>query len=205
MQKNEYDIVFLLTRARRHGYVVFVEEFEEKGQKQKRLYFGPSEGKTPGERDVTYVLEWGKSLVQFKPTLTTANQIGSVTVRGWNRRTKKVIEATVKRSEIGINSDLGDIEQAFNQREEIVTDKPVYNEAQAKAMARDILKNQLKNIVKGNGATVGLPDLRAGRKVFLDGFGDRFSGTYFVTDTTHTIGDSGYQTTFNARREEEKG
>lgn len=203
MQKNEYDIVFLLTRARRHGYVVFVEEFEQKGQKQKRLYFGPSEGKTPGERDVTYVLEWGKSLVQFKPTLTTANQIGSVTVRGWNRRTKKPIEKTVKRSQIGLNTDLGDIEQAFNQREEIITDKPVYNDEQAKALARDFLKNQLRNMVKGSGATVGLPDLRAGRKIFIDGFGDRFSGTYFVTDTTHTIGDSGYQTTFNARREEE--
>jgi uncharacterized protein len=203
MQKNEYDIVFLLTRARRHGYVVFVEEFEKNGQKQKRLYFGPSEGKTPGERDVTYVLEWGKSLVQFKPTLTTDNQVGSVTVRGWNRRTKKPIEVTVKRSEIGINSDLGDIEQAFNQKEEIVTDKPIYNEAQAKALARDILKNQLKNLVKGSGATVGLPDLRAGRKGFIDGLGDRLSGTYFLTDTAHTIGDSGYQTTFNARREEE--
>ncbi len=203
MQKNEYDIVFLLTRARRHGYVVFVEEFEQKGQKQKRLYFGPSEGKTPGERNVTYVLEWGKSLVQFKPTLTTANQIGSVTVRGWNRRTKKPIEKTVERSKIGLNTDLGDIEQAFSQREEIVTDKPVYNDQQAEALARDLLKNQLRNIVKGNGATVGLPDLRAGRKVFIDGLGDRFSGTYFITDTSHTIGDSGYQTTFNVRREEQ--
>jgi phage protein D len=204
MQKNEYDIVFLLTRARRHGYVVFVEEFEEKGQKQKRLYFGPSEGNTPGERDITYVLEWGKSLVQFKPTLTTANQIGSVTVRGWNRRTKKPIEKTVKRSQIGLNTDLGDIEQAFNQREEIVTDKPVYDDRQAEALARDLLRNQLRNIIKANSTTVGLPDLRAGRKVFIDGLGDRFSGTYFVTDTSHAIGDSGYQTSFNARREEEE-
>jgi uncharacterized protein len=205
MQKNEYDIVFLLTRARRHGYVVFVEEFEQKGQKQKRLYFGPSEGKTPGERDITYVLEWGKSLVQFKPTLTTANQIGSVTVRGWDRKKKKPIEKTVKRSQIGLNTDLGDIEQAFNQREEIVTDKPVYNDRQAEALARDFLKNQLRNIVKGSGTTIGLPDLRAGRKVFIGDLGDRFSGTYFVTDTSHAIGDSGYQTSFNVRREQEGG
>jgi phage protein D len=203
MQKNAYDIVFLLSRARRHGYVVFVEEFEEKGQRQKRLYFGPSEGKTPGERNVTYVLEWGKSLIQFKPTLTTAQQVGSVTVCGWNRRTKKPISVTVKRNEIGLNKDLEPVEQSFNQREEIVTDKPIYTEAQAKALARDILKNQLKGMVKGSGATVGLPDLRAGRKIYLDGLGKRFSGTYFLTDTAHSIGDGGYQTTFNARREEE--
>ena len=34
MQKNEYDILFLLKRARRHGYVVAVEEVE--GQKEKQ-------------------------------------------------------------------------------------------------------------------------------------------------------------------------
>ncbi len=204
MQKNEYDIVFLLMRARRHGYVVVLEEFEEKGQRQKRLYFGPSEGKTPGERDVTYVLEWGKSLIQFKPTLTTAKQIDSVTVCGWNRRTKEPIAETETRKKIGINADLGEIDPSVNQRQEVITDKPVYSTPEAKALARDILKDQLRNMVKGSGATVGLPDLRAGRKVFINGLGDWFSGTYFVTETTHTIGDSGYQTMFDARREEEK-
>lgn len=203
LQNNQYDIVFLLSRARRHGYVVFVEEASTNGKTEKRLYFGPSEGQAPEQRAVTYVLEWGKSLIQFKPTLTTAKQIGSVTVRGWDRKTKKVIEATVKWSDLKINRDLGDVEQSFNQREEIVADKPVYNQAQAKALATDILKNQLKEMVKGSGSTVGLPDLRAGRKIFIAGLGERFSGTYFVTDTSHTIGDSGYQTTFNARREEE--
>jgi uncharacterized protein len=201
-QNNQYDIIFLLTRARLHGYVVFVEEVEKDGKTQKQLYFGPSDGKRPGERDVTYLLEWGKSLIQFKPTLTTAKQVGSVTVRGWDRKAKKTIEATVKFSDLKINRDLGDIAQEFNQREEIVTE-PVYNQAQAKARATDILKNQLKDMVKGSGSTIGLPDLRAGRKIFIDGLGDRFSGTYFVTESTHTIGDSGYQTTFNARREEE--
>jgi phage protein D len=203
MQKNEYDILFLLKRARRHGYVVAVEEVE--GQEEKQLYFGPSPKiGAPGELNVTYLLEWGKSLVQFKPTLTTARQIDSVTVCGWNRRAKQPITQTVTRKDIGINADLGQIDPTVNQRQEVITDKPVYSAAQAKALACDILKDQLRNMVKGGGATVGLPDLRAGRKIFIGGLGNRFSGTYFVTDTTHTIGDSGYQTTFNARREEEK-
>ena len=33
------------------------------------------------------------------------------------------------------------------------------------------------------------------------GVGSRFSGVYFITDTTHTIDDRGYTTRFNARRE----
>src|SRR5262249_26884838 len=95
-QKNQYDIVFLMGLARRRGYVVFVEETTDAaGKPVKQLYFGPSDGQTPAQRDVTYRLEWGKSLTQFKPTLTTAKQVGSVTVRGWDRKKKKAIEVTV--------------------------------------------------------------------------------------------------------------
>ena len=39
----------------------------------------------------------------------------------------------------------------------------------------------------------------------IGGVGERFSGRYFVTDTTHAVGDSGYTTQFGCRREEVKG
>jgi phage protein D len=68
-------------------------------------------------------------------------------------------------------------------------------------MADDILADQFRQMVKASGATVGLPDLRAGSKLHVKKLGARFDGEYFVTGTTHTIGDSGYRTTFNARRE----
>jgi phage protein D len=51
---------------------------------------------------------------------------------------------------------------------------------------------------------VGLPDLRTGCVVQISGVGKRFSGRYFVTGTTHTIGDGGYTTRFECRREELK-
>ena len=59
-----------------------------------------------------------------------------------------------------------------------------------------------RELVKARGTTVGLPDLVAGRRIQIGGVGARMSGTYFVTSTTHTINDSGYFTTFNARRED---
>ena len=43
----------------------------------------------------TFELAWGRSLIEFKPTLTTANQIQSVTVRGWDRTRKEPITRTV--------------------------------------------------------------------------------------------------------------
>jgi phage protein D len=198
---NEYDILFLLGRARRHGYTVYLGEEQKSGKTKQFLYFGSSDLDTYN----TYKLEWGKSLTQFRPTLTTANQVDSVTVLGWDRRAKRAIQGTAKWGEPGlkINLDQQAVARAVEGRQEVITDKPVYTRQQANAMAKDILRNQLKEMIKASGGTVGLPDLRAGRVVQIGGLGERFNGTYFVTDTTHTIGNDGYRTTFNARREQE--
>jgi phage protein D len=197
--KNQYDIVFLMERARRHGYSVYLHEEKTNGKAERYLFFGPSDD----IRKVTYKLVWGQSLIQFKPTLTTAKQVSEVTVRGWNRRKRKAIVGRAKWGDPGlkINRDRQAVALAIKGKHEVITDRPVHSVKEAKALARDILRNQLKDMVKASGSTVGLPDLRAGRKVHIKGLGDRFSGEYFVTQSTHTIGSSGYQTTFSARRE----
>jgi Bacteriophage probable baseplate hub protein len=204
LQEDQYDIIFLLERARRIGFDLYVEEEGENGQaKESVLHFEPSEK----VRQVTYELEYGRSLIDFKPDLTTANQVGEVTVRGWDALNKKKIEVTVKRSEInvkgiGTKGNQAAIEQSFNQRKEIISTKPIESEAEAKTLATSTLKAIIKEMVKGNGSTVGLTALRAGIVVQISGLGERFSGKYFITATTHTIGESGYTTQFECRREE---
>jgi len=203
-QENMYDVEFLLSRARVRGYVVVVRETAAKNGKgtEQRLYFGPS--LQAGIRDVTFELSWGKSLIEFKPTLTTANQVKSVTVHGWNRSSKKPIAgtATIDDPRVKNNKDLHDYLKKGEPREEIVVNEPVFTETQAKERALAILSDRQKEMVTATGSTVGLPDLRAGRKVILSGLGARFSGSYFITETTHTIGASGYTTRFTARRED---
>jgi uncharacterized protein len=207
-QNNQYDIEFLLGRARRIGYVVFIKEEEknERGRvvKPRRLYFGPSEVNHPGLRSVTFELKWGLSLIDFKPTLTTANQVKSVTVNGWNRATRKPIvgKASLDDKKFSLNGDLHKLLAKCDAREERVVDEPVFTQKQADERARGILLDRSKELVKASGTCVGLPDLRAGQRVRIGNVGMRFDGEYFVTETTHTIGESGYTTKFSARREE---
>ena len=206
-QKNEYDIDFLLSRARQRGYVVVVIEGDpqarEARRRERHLYFGPSDANNPALRVVTFKLEWGISLVDFKPTLTTANQIRSVTVNGWNRATRRPISETVTLDDrrLNINRDLHQILNVCDPREEHVVDEPVYTPAQARERAVAILMDRHKEMVKARGTCIGLPDLRAGQRVEIAGLGARFNGTYFVTSTTHLINDNGYTTKFEARRE----
>jgi phage protein D len=207
LQDNEYDVVFLMKRARRIGYDLFVEERGEQGQQAgSALYFGPS----VGVQRTTYELTYGQSLIQFQPNLTTANQVGKVTVIGWDATNREKIKATVTRADIqtqgvGTRGGQSTISQSFASREEVITNQPVSNTAEARTLALETLERIAKDMVKGSGSTVGLPDLRAGSVVHLNGMGDRFSGRYFVTATTHTISDSGYTTQFDCRREETSG
>jgi Bacteriophage probable baseplate hub protein len=206
LQDNKYDIIFLMERARRVGYDLFVEEKGQDGKSEEpNLYFGPSDN----IRRVTYKLEYGKSLVEFKPELTTARQVGEVTVKGWDAVKKKPITQTAKRSDlktkgVGAKGKQDAIEKAFSARKEIIADRPIHSEDEAKKLAVATLENIAKDMVKGNGSTVGLPDLRAGGVVELKGMGEggRFNGRYFIVSTTHSISDSGYTTQFECRREE---
>jgi len=212
---NQYDIVFLLERARRHGYEVYLKD----GKDKPVLYFGLSESKANAP---VYRLEWGKSLVSFKPTLGTAKQVSTVEVRGWDRKSNSAIDVTYSLKDLWKAQNkssteiarLSLIADAYGNRTEVVTDRPVHNRKEAQQLARAILEDRSKKLIEASGVTVGLPDLRSGVALEIVGFGAKtdnkeqiqgagsdFDGEYFVTETTHTIGGSGYRTEFKARRE----
>jgi phage protein D len=157
----------------------------------------------PGIRDVSFELAWGRSIMEFKPSIRTANQVSSVTVRGWHRTRKVPISRTVTLDDerITANVDLHRVLNACNAREELVVDEPVFTNCEARERAIAILLDQTKELVTAEVKVVGLPDLRAGQIVVIKGVGARLSGKYFVTKTTHTIDDSGYITDFSCRRE----
>lgn len=203
-QQNTYDIDFLFQRARKRGYVVFVQEADPAAGRQRQLYFGPSRpGMIPGIRDVVFELAWGRSLVEFKPTIKAANQVGSVTVRGWHRTRKEPISRTVTLDDerLTVNRDLHRIVNACDAREELVVDEPVFTNCEARERAIAILLDQTREMVTAEVKVVGLPDLRSGQEVVIRELGARLSGRYFVTKTSHTIDDSGYLTSLSCRRE----
>lgn len=205
-EKNQYDIDFLYSRARERGYVIFVAD-PGGGSVLPTVYYGPSQGNQQGLRDVTYQLDWGKTLLEFKPTLTTANQISAVTVHGWNRSTKKAISerVTIDDPKFNQNPELRTILKGCEAREEIVVERPVRDAQEARNLAFSILSDRFKEMVKATGTSIGLPDLRAGQQVAIGGLGSRISGLYFITTTTHTIGEDGYRTQFTARKETPDG
>ena len=159
---NDYPIIFLVERARHNGYDIYIEEVAQNGSTTSRLHFHPPDRGVPA----VYELKYGQTLISFKPTLKTKNQVAKVTVRGWNPAQKKEIvgEATWDDLDIqGLPSvqDMSAVDSALAGSEEVVADEPIETEAEAKQKAKAHLTNLAKDPVTGSGSTVGLPESRA--------------------------------------------
>lgn len=202
VQENEEDLVFLSRRATRLGYEILVEENDDGSP---RLAFRPSEHVKPAEYRLGYIgSKKGRLLIEFQPTIATARQVERVCVRGWSATKKSKIEACVDRSSLGGKYEgalRGSVDKEVKGRTLTITDVPVQDQAEAAQVARRRLTAAAKETVKARARAIGLPDLRAGSVVHIDGVGKRFSGRYFVTSTTHTLGGNGYTTSFECRME----
>jgi uncharacterized protein len=204
IQDTQYDLVFLMERAQRIGCEIVIAEKGTNVRSEKSLLrFVPSDH----VRQTTYHLIYGRSLIEFQPELTTANQVNEVVVRGWDSKNKEKFEGVAKRNQSrtrSLDRRQGEegIQKSFQQRKEIIANRPVNSKQEAETMAKEALENMVKETVKGRGSTVGLPDLCAGSVLMIDGLGERFKGRYYVTSTTHTIGGGGYTTQFECRMEE---
>lgn len=199
VQKNQDDAQFLMERAARIDFDCFIEVDPDSGDDVLN-FVRPSDGRD-GQPVRVYTFEWGKSLISFAPTLSAADQVGRVTVRGWDPRTKAAIQYTATRDDLpglasGGTSGPRVADEALNGRQDVVVDRPVASTEEARRLAISLLRERANSFNTGAGQVIGLADLRPGDNVELLQLGTRFSGTYQITKVEHTLGAAGFVTRF---------
>jgi phage protein D len=199
-QSSQFDIDFLLNLARQHGYEIYIEYDDKNRDKAVALCFG-----NPSDEPTILRLDWGQTLIDFKPTLTTAGQFKSITVKGWDRRTQKPIVEKIDCDDKelrGLNKKFGELVKQCDPQENETYSLPVFSKADAHARALALMRDNSARIIRATGTTIGFPELRAGTKLQIFGVGARLSGEYLVLKSTHTIGEGGYTTKFECRLED---
>ena len=212
-ERDQDDARFLLDRARRIEFDVFMQTDPESG-KDKLHFVKPTDGRDSRPIRV-YEFQWGRSLKSFTSRLSVSDQVGSVTVRGWDPRTKRPIVATATAADLpqtdgGRGGTTGPAASAENSarregKQEFIVDASVLSEEEARQMAVARLTERAYQFNTGSGQVIGLPDLRPGDNVKLLGLGTRFSGQYQVEKVDHTIGGSGYLCSFDVKTLTEGG
>jgi phage protein D len=202
IQYNETDLAFLSDRARRLRFVLAYEDgrlrFRASKESESRalllVWGNPSRGINPAG-DVY-------PLLSFDPTLRATRPVSKVVVRGLDPLTRKPIVGTASagtESTGGSRKGPAVRKRAFGAATEAaVVDMPVVSRGEAEQIAKAIFDRLAMEFVTGTGRSPGLPGLRAGRVVELQGLGS-FNGRYYVTRSTHSLSDEGYATSFSVR------
>jgi phage protein D len=189
-QNNETNLAFLQERAAALGYLLYVQG--------KTLHCeAPQIGGNPVE------LEWGSTLREFRPRMTTIGQDNSVAARGWNPATKQEVVGQAGKAQgvpqLGETMNGGELAyRAFNiEAQMLVADRPIRTQTVADKLAQAVADRQAGSFIEAEGSCTGDPSLIAGASVTIKSVGKRFSGTYYVTRTLHTYNSrQGYVTQF---------
>ncbi|WP_173922827.1 VgrG-related protein [Agromyces sp. Marseille-P2726] len=196
-QDNVSDWVFLKRLADASGSVFSVVD--------QKLQFGPpTSASTAGSGSETadddpIVIEHGRNTVYLHATITSAEQVPEVEVRGWDVAAKEKVVSTApaktQTTELP-TLDPAKVAQVFS------SPRYVSGAGAGAQQPQDKLAEAIASRIAGGFAEVeaqilGNPRIRSGIAVRLRGFGAPFDGKYTVTETKHEFSsEQGYTTTF---------
>ena len=191
---NEKYFRFLQSCAEQIGFEFFVD-------RKKMHFITPRDDQTE-----ILTLELGKDLISFRPRLNTTQLVSEVEVRGHNPRdpaTPLIGRATTgseRTQESGRTPGSRVVEDRHRTEREVISGIVVESVEHANAIALSKLNRAADTLIVGDGACVGIPQIRPSATIKLEKMGRTFSGKYYVKGTTHTINSSGYRTQFSVKR-----
>jgi uncharacterized protein involved in type VI secretion and phage assembly len=191
LQANQTNLEFLQSRAAKLGYFLYAD--------------GDTIHCEPLPSDAEEIeLKLHETLGEFRPRLSTSEQLSEVTARGWNYREKAAVSGVTTRGEeqaqIGYSTNGGLLaNQAHNVNAKMLINQPVVrSQRAAEDLAKTVANRRSSRFIEAEGNCGGNPMVMARTKVKITGVGTRFSGHYFVTSATHAYTtDGGYSTVFS--------
>ncbi|MFN6565765.1 type IV secretion protein Rhs [Nostoc minutum NIES-26] len=187
-QENQTNMEFLRERAARLGFELYVQD-------------GKLNFRQPAQNQ-SLSLKWLEDIHNFRVRVTSAEQVSSVEVRGWDYTTKRPIVSTASTEQVITNTENGTGSKTSTkfsiQPKMIVVDRPVFSANEAQKMAQALCNELGGEFVYADAKGEGNPYLRPGRVVKLTDMGN-YSGSYYVTETRHLFHERIYTTEFSVR------
>ena len=177
VQYNVSDWDFCVTRAQANGKVVLVDDGKITIQKPD---FQQAETET---------VAFGATLLEFDAEMDARNQFQKVTSYSWNYADQELMEIEANDPDVTTNGNVeaSDLASTINlenlelKNAGMLPDSELQEWADAKS-----LFNQLSKI-RGRVKFQGIPGVKPGKTIKLDGVGDRFNGKAFVSAVRHQV------------------
>ncbi|ALF53552.1 type IV secretion protein Rhs [Nostoc piscinale CENA21] len=187
-QENQTNMEFLRERAARLGFELYVQD--------SKLNF-----RQPAQNE-SLSLKWLEDIHNFRVRVSSAEQVSSVEVRGWDYSTKKAIVSTASTEQVITSTDNGkgsSTSTKFTIKPKmIVVDQPVFSVNEAAKIAQALCNELGGEFVMADAVGEGNPKIRPGKVIKLTDMGS-YSGSYYVTETRHLFHERKFVTEFSVR------
>jgi len=200
-QESQSDFDFLTQVAKENGWEMYIDHtLDPQGYFLRFQFMLPS--RTP---DVT--LQWGSSLMEFSPHLTTVGQVAGVAARIWIAaiQTELTIVLSWDYDRKGFNLEvvpgLGGLDVLAGKESKGVLKIDAIGPATAPRQILSELLPRLNNRLTGSGRCLADLRLRAGKVIELQNLGSEFSGLYRITSANFSLDSGGFYTSFEVRKE----
>jgi len=190
-EENQTNMEFFRERAARNGFELFVQD--------NKLYFRkPNAGES-------IELKWLKDLHSFRVRVSSAQQVKSVEVRGWDYSQKQPFVSTANSEKVITETKNGKGSATSSKfkgqppsPKMMVVDQPVFKSKEADIIAQALCDELGGEFVYADARGEGDPRIRPGKIIKLKDMG-RYDGQYYVTETRHIYHERIYNTEFSVR------
>jgi phage protein D len=197
-QANQSDWDFLKSRAREIGYELAMEDGKFNFRKPIQASAAPQKGTYQNHNDPLQLV-FGDDLIEFRPRITSAEQVNDVKVRGWDPVQKQAVIGSANAATVTTDSlrdNPSSLANKFGGPTFTTVNRPLTQQAQVDGAAGSIAEIISSAFAEADGLANGNPKLKAGATVSVGVVGDKFSGKYTLTSARHVFGEQGYRTHF---------
>ncbi|GAA1198458.1 VgrG-related protein [Pseudonocardia alaniniphila] len=188
-QPNITDWDFMTRLAMENDVYVYVDR-DGKLQFTKRPPASGAPPDTTSSEKSPFVLEFGANALRCRVGVTSAGQVNTAEVRGWDEKNKTALTkqspaTTTDGAKIGVTP--GEVIKKFGQATITGTDIPYTTQPEVTTASKGLADDVSSSFAEMEVAVTGTPELGPGVPVALKGAGEPFEGQYTVTAARHVF------------------
>src|ERR1700716_1989189 len=196
-QANQSDWDFLKSRAREIVSEMGMEDENFYSRKPVQASGAPQKGDYQSHTHPLQLV-FGDDLIEFRPRVTSAEQVSTVKVRGWDPVQKQAVigSGAAGTVAVGIKDKPSTLASTFGGPTFTAVNRPLPQQPMVDGAASSIAEIISGAFAEADGVAVGNPDLKAGSTVSVGVVGAHFEGQYTLSGARHVFGENGYRTHF---------
>lgn len=182
VQYRTSDWDFMMTRAQANGKICVVENGLVKIMKPD---FSSESVQT---------VAFGATLLAFDAEIDARNQFNKTTSYGWNSSEQEIVEAVANDPALSLNGNLsvGDLADVFAIDNLELKHGGSYNSTVLQDWSDAHALFQQASKTRGRIKFQGIPEVKPGVVITLEGVGNRFNGNVFISAVRHEIADGNW-------------